>query len=114
MNKNDENFEIKTIIYVAKDMVIFPKTIYLLLPIIIFCSLFLVPENYTEFTFFAKNMNGAYHNRWLYDMMVLYYLILFLVIFIKTTFFEISRPYRTLLTKQALIQKVCYTHPWLI
>lgn len=90
MNKNDENFEIKAIIYVAKDMVIFPKTIYLLLPIIIFCSLFLVPKNYTEFTFFAKNMNGAYHNRWLYDMMAIYHFILFLIVFIKVSFFEMS------------------------
>lgn len=68
-----------------ENIIFFPKIMFIGIPILIFISLFFVPESYTGWTKSSQTIVGSYKNKWLFD--VLYFASLLSFINLHLSFF---------------------------
>lgn len=76
------------------DVMFFPRTMILVIPSLIFISLFFIPEGYTGWTKSTRTMNGTYQNKWLFDMIYVGALVVFIHSHINAFFNQYYRENR--------------------
>lgn len=52
-----------------ENIIFFPKIMFIGIPLLIFISLFFVPESYTGWTKGSQTIDGSYKNKWLFDVL---------------------------------------------
>lgn len=52
---------------IACEAMLFPRLFIVVIPFVIFISLFFIPVDYDGITRFSKTMHGSYQNKWLFD-----------------------------------------------
>lgn len=80
---DSKNLDIKILFIVFWDMVIFPRFVYIVIPFILFSTLFFIPDGYDGFILYARTMDGAIQNKWIYDTAFLYQILILCLVFCK-------------------------------
>lgn len=79
---DSKSLDVKILLLVFWDMVVFPKFVYIITPCILFLTIFFIPDDYTGLITYSKTMEGTVQNKWIYDTVFFYQVfILFLVMF---------------------------------
>lgn len=81
---DSKSLDVKILLIIFWEMVIFPKFVYIIIPCIFFSSLFFIPDNYNGFITYAKTMDGTLQNKWIYDSVFFYQLFVLFLVFFKT------------------------------
>lgn len=81
---DSKSLDIKILLIVFWEMVIFPKFVYIIVPCILFSSLFFIPDNYDGFIAYAKTMEGTIQNKWIYDTVFFYQIFILFLVFCKS------------------------------
>lgn len=81
MSSKDLDIKIMPLIFL--DMVIFPKFVYIFIPCVFFITIFFIPNDYNGFIVYAKTMEGTIQNKWVYDTVFLYQLLILLLVISK-------------------------------
>ena len=56
----------------------FPKTTVIVIPVLIFISLFFVPDGYAGMTAYTKSISSSQQNKWLFDVVYLSSIMMFI------------------------------------
>ena len=101
---DSKSLDIKILLIVFWEMVIFPKFVYIIVPCILFSSLFFIPDNYDGFIAYAKTMDGTIQNKWIYDTVFFYQIFILFLVFCKSLILGLADRNRQIIS--AYVRKV--------